>query len=87
MITSGDSEEVCQELAKEIREAIAEKVVVDWQNNLDARNAMLNAAEDRLLSAAADHGITFDGKFEVLDHLLEESMRIAKAHFPGGGKR
>ncbi len=81
-----EATEVCAQLANQIRDRIEEHAVVDWQNNPDARNAILNATEDRIIAVAASHGVSLEGRFDLLDDLLEQTLRIAKAHFPRGGR-
>lgn len=84
LLKGADTQEICRKLAMEIRDQIEENAVVDWENNPDARNAILNAAEDKLIAVAAANGLSLEGRFDLLDQLLEETLKIAKAHFPGG---
>ena len=73
---------ISEELAHEIQRAIEPyATMVDWEQNRDARNAMLNAAEDALLDATAGHAFDFPSDHLLLDRLLEEVMRIVEAHY------
>lgn len=83
LLASEGAANVCAQLANEIRHEINDHAMVDWESNPDARNAILNAAEDRLIAMATDHGTSFEGRYDLLDRLLEETLKIAKAHFPG----
>jgi type I restriction enzyme R subunit len=70
-----------EDIAHEIESALEQHLVVDWENNQDARNAMMNAVEDRLLDAASRSGFSFPPDHRVLDNILDETMRAAVAHF------
>jgi type I restriction enzyme R subunit len=77
--------DLSEDLAHDIEAAVQANIVVDWENNHDARNSMTNAIEDCLLDAAAKLGFRFPPDHGILDRILDEAMRAAGAHF--GRKR
>jgi len=73
---------ISEELAHVIQRAIEPyATMVDWEQNRDAKNAMLNAAEDALLDMASAHSFDFPTDHLLLDQLLEAVMRIVEAHY------
>jgi type I restriction enzyme R subunit len=79
--------DLSEDLAHEMEEAVRKHLVVDFKDNRDARNEMINAAEDALLDAAAKHGFQFPADHKILDRILDEVMRATTAHFGSGRGR
>ena len=67
------------ELGLRIDEVVNRHLVVNWPTNLDARNQMINAAEDALLEVSQQNG--FELSVQVLDEIEREVLRIAEAHY------
>lgn len=64
------------QIALEIDKIILEKKVRDWENNLDAQNAIRNEIDDYLFNIKQQEMIDLD--FEAMDRIIEESLEIAK---------
>ena len=76
---TADSEALAADLGGEIDEAIIGHLIVNWTNDPDTRNQMVNAVEDCLLEAARRHGFTIP--HTTLDEIVNEVMPTATAHY------
>ena len=76
---AANSEALAADLGGEIDEAIIGHLIVNWTNDPDTRNQMVNAVEDCLLEAARRHGFTIP--HAALDEIVNEVMPTATAYY------
>lgn len=85
-LTPQEQRVISEELAHQIQTIVLPHAnIVDWEQNVDVQNVMLNEIEDALLEAAKQHRFQFPSDHHLLDRILDEVLRIVKAHH--GAKR
>ncbi len=67
------------DIGLQIDDIIKDNAVVDWINNVDIQNAMLNKIEEYLYSVKDEIGIELG--FEDIDKIMEESLNVAKKRY------
>lgn len=74
-----DAKEFAAEVGLKIDDIIQGNLIVDWMNNPDIQNMMINNIEDYLYQVKDDSApeLTFD----EIDSILEQSIKIAKARY------
>lgn len=71
--------EFSAEIGLRIDEIVQHTLVVDWVNNTDIQNLMLNKIEEYLYEVKDQHGITLS--YEDIDTIMEQSLNVAKNRY------
>lgn len=75
-IDDNNQEGLLAEIALAIDEIIDQNCIVQWTENQDIQNRMLNEIEDWLFNFTEEKNIVLD--FETIDDILESCLKIAK---------
>lgn len=74
-----DAKDFAADIGLKIDDIIQENLIVDWINNPDIKNMMLNKIEDYLYSVKDEHIIEIT--FEEIDAILGQSLKIAERRY------
>ncbi len=74
-----DPKEFSADIGLRIDDIIQNSLVVDWVNNADIQNIMLNRIEEYLYDVKDQHGISLS--YDDIDTIMEQSMNVAKHRY------
>ena len=74
-----DPKEFSAEIGLKIDDIIQENLVVDWVNNNDIQNMMLNRIEEYLYEVKDQFGISLG--YDDIDTIMEQSLNVAKHRY------
>ncbi len=74
-----DTQEFAAQIGINIDDIIQDNLIVDWVNNPDIQNMIINRIEDYLYSVKEEHGLNLS--FEEIDSILEQSLKVAKVRY------
>ena len=80
-VATGDfnPKEFSADIGLRIDEIVQNTVVVDWVNNTDIQNLMLNKIEEYLYEVKDQYGITLS--YGDIDTIMEQSLNVAKNRY------
>ena len=78
---SGDrgTKESAADMGLRIDDIIVDNCVVDWVDNTDIQNMMLNKIEEYLYEVKDKYGI--DLSFDDIDEIMDQSLTVAKTRY------
>lgn len=74
-----DPKEFSADIGLRIDDIIQNSLVVDWVNNADIQNMMLNRIEEYLYDVKDQHGLSLS--YDDIDTIMEQSMNVAKHRY------
>ena len=74
-----DTKECSAEIGLKIDDIIQDSLVVDWINNSDIQNMMLNKIEEYLYEVKDQYGIILD--YDDIDSIMEQSLNVARTRY------
>ncbi len=75
------AKEFAAELGLKIDDIIQENLIVDWINNPDIQNMIMNKIEDYLYHVQDENGIEMS--YDEIDSILDQTLNVAKARYAG----
>lgn len=74
-----DAREFSADIGLRIDDIIQDSLVVDWMNNGDIQNMMLNKIEEYLYQVKDQHGISLS--YDDIDSIMEQSLNVARRRY------